>query len=224
MYKYNRNFFEIIDNEEKAYWLGFIAADGNIRKDFLKLRIELNIKDKEHLEKFRSSIKGDMPIREWIREKNRSCYIEINSKKICQDLFKYGITPNKSLTLEILFEKIPFELQHHLIRGYFDGDGSLNMYEKEGYEYWEISFIGTKHFLNYIMNFFNKKHKISTCGNNFRFNFKKGTDIKDILDILFKNYTITLNRKEEKYNKFLALNDYQGVSLLRDNGIVYSDH
>ena len=39
----------------------------------------------------------------------------------------------KSLTLEILFDKIPFELQHHLIRGYFDGDGSLNMYEKEGY-------------------------------------------------------------------------------------------
>lgn len=214
-YEYNKNFFENIDTEEKAYWLGFIAADGNIRKDFHKLRIELNIQDKQHLEKFRSAIQGNMSIKEWKRLKNHSCYIEINSVKMCKDLFQYGITPNKSLSLKIDFEKIPQELQHHLIRGYFDGDGSLNMYEKEGYEYWEINFIGTQHFLTYIMNFFNKKHKISTCGNNFRFNFKKGEDIKDILDILFSNATIFLDRKKEKYDKFMALNDYQGVCLLR---------
>lgn len=46
MYKYNRNFFESINTESQAYWAGFIAADGNVRKDFLKMRIELNIKDK----------------------------------------------------------------------------------------------------------------------------------------------------------------------------------
>ena len=45
MYIYNRDFFEKIDSEEKAYWAGFIAADGNVRKDFHKMRIELNIKD-----------------------------------------------------------------------------------------------------------------------------------------------------------------------------------
>lgn len=215
MYKYNKNFFEIIDTEEKAYWLGFIAADGNIRKDLHKMRIELNVQDKGHLEKFRTAINGNMPIKEWTRQKNRSCYIEVNSVKLCTDLLQYGITPNKSLTLDIFFEKIPIELQHHFIRGYFDGDGSLNMYKKDGYEYWEINFIGTKKFLTYIMNFFNKKHKISTCGNNFRFNFKKGNDIKDILDILYQDATIVLDRKKEKYDKFIALNDYQGVCLLR---------
>ena len=56
MYKYNKKYFEVIDTEEKAYWLGFIAADGNVRKDFLKMRIELNIKDKNHLEKFKKSL------------------------------------------------------------------------------------------------------------------------------------------------------------------------
>ena len=30
----------------------------------------------EHLKKFRSYIEGDMPIREWIRPNNHSCYIE----------------------------------------------------------------------------------------------------------------------------------------------------
>ena len=212
MYTYNKNYFEIIDTEDKAYWLGFIAADGNIRKDLHKMRIELNIRDRCHLEKFRESIQGNMPIKEWVRYKNHSCYIEVNSVKLCKDLLKYGITPNKSLTLKILFEKIPMNLIPHLIRGYFDGDGSLNIYEKDGYEYWEISFIGTKHFLTYIMNFFGKHHQISTCGNNFRFNFKKGEDIKDILDILYNNATIYLDRKFDKYNKFMTLNDYQGTS------------
>ena len=215
MYKYIKNYFENIDTEEKAYWLGFIAADGNIRKDFHKLRIELNIKDIRHLEKFREALFGNMPIKEWVRYKNHSCYIEINSVQMCKDLLKYGITPNKSLSLKIQFDKIPEHLISHLIRGYFDGDGSLNMYEKDGYEHWEISFIGTKHFLNYIMNFFNKRHTISTCGNNFRFNFKKGEDIKDILDTLYKNATVYLDRKKEKYQEFIALNDYQGTSLKR---------
>lgn len=61
MYKYNRNFFESINTESQAYWAGFIAADGNVRKDFLKMRIELNIKDKNHLFKLREDIQGDMP-------------------------------------------------------------------------------------------------------------------------------------------------------------------
>lgn len=180
------------------------------------MRIELNIKDKRHLEKLRKALKGDVPIKEWIRPKNHSCYIEFNSVKICKDLVKYGITPNKSLTLKIDFEKIPIELQHHLIRGYFDGDGSLNMYkDEEGYEHWNINFVGTQHFLNYIMKFFNKNHQLSTCGNNFRFNFCRGQDIEDILNILYKDATVVLDRKKEKYDSFMALNDHQGVRLKR---------
>ena len=30
-YTVNENYFENIDNEEKAYWLGFLYADGYVR-------------------------------------------------------------------------------------------------------------------------------------------------------------------------------------------------
>lgn len=214
MYKYNKQFFNNINTEEKAYWAGFIAADGNIRKDFLKMRIELNIQDYSHLEKFRKSIEGNNPIKESIRPNNHSCYIDVNCKEFCLALNKLGITPKKSLTLKINFDLIPKELRQHFIRGYFDGDGSINNYQRENKNYleWEISFVSSKEFLTQILKELNKKRNFYSCGNNFRMCFKAKEDIKDILKYLYKDATIYMDRKIEKAREFKALNDYQGAT------------
>jgi len=45
-YNLDETFFEKIDNEEKAYWLGFLAGDGAIT-DENRLRLRLAIKDKK---------------------------------------------------------------------------------------------------------------------------------------------------------------------------------
>jgi hypothetical protein len=56
--KFNQNVFDCIDTEEKAYWLGFIFADGYIsshipdKKKTYKFELSLSLKDKSHLEKF----------------------------------------------------------------------------------------------------------------------------------------------------------------------------
>ena len=50
VYSLNENYLEKIDNEEKAYWLGFIYAAGYITEN--KLGISLAKCDKEHLRKF----------------------------------------------------------------------------------------------------------------------------------------------------------------------------
>lgn len=214
MYKYNKKFFNKIDTEEKAYWAGFIAADGNIRKDFLKMRIELNIQDYSHLEKFRKSIEGNNPIKESIRPNNHSCYIDVNCKEFCLALNELGITPKKSLTLHINFELIPKELRSHFIRGYFDGDGSINKYQRENKECleWEISFISSEAFLKQILEEIKKEKKFYSCGNNFRMCFKAKQDIIDIIDYLYNNATIYMDRKIEKAKEFKALNDYQGAT------------
>ena len=130
MYKYNKKFFNNIDTEEKAYWAGFIAADGNVRKDFLKMRIELNIQDHAHLEKFRKNIEGNNPIKESIRPKNHSCYIDINCKELCIALNDLGITPKKSLTLKFNYDLLPNIYLKDFLRGLWDGDGSFSYLEK----------------------------------------------------------------------------------------------
>lgn len=60
MKDYNRHIFDIIDSQEKAYWLGFIIADGYLNVDRRMLRIKLGDKDKNHLEKFIKFLGGNI--------------------------------------------------------------------------------------------------------------------------------------------------------------------
>ena len=51
-YYYNKDYFKIINNEHKAYWLGFLYADGYVepiyRKDKIKaFRLELSLQESD---------------------------------------------------------------------------------------------------------------------------------------------------------------------------------
>src|SRR5690606_21393784 len=135
-YNFNESFFETIDTEEKAYWLGFIAADGNINdrgeNKSKSLHIGLSFKDKNHLLKFMININYShllIEIKERIinLKKRRYVRLNLNSKKMYNDLLDKGITPRKSLTLKPP-KNVPKDLVRHWIRGYFDGDGSVHIY------------------------------------------------------------------------------------------------
>ncbi|MGM9535052.1 MAG: hypothetical protein ACI3VR_07355, partial [Intestinibacter sp.] len=62
--KFNEHIFDVIDTEEKAYWLGFIFADGYIgstplepnKKSVYNFELSLKLEDTSHLEKFKSFI------------------------------------------------------------------------------------------------------------------------------------------------------------------------
>lgn len=220
--KYKEDFFEVINTEEKAYWLGFLYADGynyfhsNAPKGYTALNI--SIKDLEHLKKFgiattynyedsmiyyRTIIDPfgydlNLPIEK--KRKFNICTYRINCKKIREDLVKQGCIQNKSLILEFpTTEQVPVELQHHFIRGYFDGDGYSVKTEKTK----SIGLIGTKNFLTSIDLIFRAeienygKECISKRGNYY--NLKKGGRkiTKKISDWLYKDATIYLERKKK---------------------------
>src|SRR3712207_6518300 len=52
----NHHFFEIIDCEEKAYWLGFFAADGYITEENTLIGLQLQERDREHLMAYRTAL------------------------------------------------------------------------------------------------------------------------------------------------------------------------
>lgn len=132
--RFNENYFENIDSEEKAYWLGFISADGSISlkcKNSGSLQIKLASRDKNHLQKFLNSIEySGLDIKDSItisKSKNKEYFasgISIPSKKICLDLIGCGVTQNKTFTLKSW--NGPENLMRYYWRGFFDGDGCLS--------------------------------------------------------------------------------------------------
>lgn len=124
----NENFFNEINDEKTAYFLGLIYADGNVIKskkwESYSLSFCQSEKDKDIIIKLQNALETNRKITTLIYGTNKYYEISINSKKIFFDLEKYGVTPNKSLVLQFP-TFIPDDLMPHFIRGYFDGDGSI---------------------------------------------------------------------------------------------------
>lgn len=127
-YTLNRKYFTSIDSEDKAYWLGFISADGHVSDD--GVTIGLHKKDEAHLEKFLKDIGSNSSIK---HQKNASI-VSIYSKDLVKDLRGLGFFRNKSETQT--FPKIDSKWYPSFLRGLFDGDGTLS---KDS-----ISFCGTE--------------------------------------------------------------------------------
>lgn len=211
---YNRDYFEDINTEEKAYWLGFIVADGcitekisfNKKTSNKQLQISLAIKDKQHLEKFKAALEYSGDIK--IRKKSsgyanfEGCSIVICSNKLCNDLAKWGVTPRKTFNCKFPYN-IPTNLYKHFIRGYWDGDGHLGLTQQQ------VGCIGNTKFINSIQTvcrrFNNKLTKVklfpvkSTKG---MARYRKGGRLQSSLlaNWLYKDAKVYLDRK---YNLYL---------------------
>jgi len=116
-YKFDSEYFKTIDSNEKAYWLGFIYADGNVYK--YTLGIKLAGCDLSVLEKFKQDISANCPIKP---VKDKDAYvIKINSKELIAQLAVLGVTANKSD--KISWPPIKKEFYPAFILGFYDGDG-----------------------------------------------------------------------------------------------------
>lgn len=200
----NDNFFEKIDTKDKAYILGWIASDGSIQKN--SVVINIHEKDRECLEKIRDHFCGELPIKVYAEysdsgDKTLFVSLTINSKTIVNDVCKHlQITPGKKAEHVKFPDAIPNELKIHFIRGYFDGDGSINspLKSKKRFPVASISSLSVsmkksiKEEINIpcYFNENNQKANLEYCGNNALDFLSK---IYDTNELLF------LKRKKELY-------------------------
>lgn len=92
---YDENYFERIDNNEKAYWLGFLYADGYVSTGY-RWGIELAKIDYNHLQKLVKALSSNIKIRERTRGNNGYCSIFFKNKKMYNDLVRNGVVPKKN--------------------------------------------------------------------------------------------------------------------------------
>ena len=207
----NRNeyIFSTIDTEEKAYWLGFLAADGCISGNYII--ISLQAKDKNHLEKFKAFLNVESAsISTYLKKDTKGiareyCRFSIGCKQMAEDLKKVGCVENKSLILMPPENFIPEEFYLDWIRGYFDGDGGLNYSKKDNR--WQSYMNSTKEVLSWIVKIlnlntkpFNQQH-YGKLDNVWRIHFNGRYNVYNALNKIYRNNnaTVYLDRKYEKY-------------------------
>lgn len=214
-YHFDQHVFDEIDTEHKAYWLGFLYADGYAEKK--GLRIGLHRKDLEQLYKFRKFMKSDHKI--YFRP-NR-CDIGIWSELLSKKMWKIGIVPRRR-KFYLTKQAIPLNLRRHFIRGYIDGDGCLAKDER-------IIILGQYDILSWIMDIFHNKLDI----NKTKFRKRRGTyeisfggreQAWRIIGYLYIDATIFMERKFNKIRNWKFPNrrpkssKYVGVSLFKRTG------
>ena len=204
----NESFFEKWSNE-MSYILGYIFADGNInwneKKSYRALTITAAEKDKNHLETVRNKLNSTKPL---FYSKNTNSYrLIVNSKKLCLDLMKIGITPRKSLTAD--FPKIPNKFLKDFIRGVIDGDGCIRYVERERSPYFEIQIAtGSKKFAKSLTEIISKTIGVETIPrkmkgtNTFIIQYTCKRALK-LAKWVYEDSNIFLKRKFKAYEKAL---------------------
>ena len=206
-YNFDQTFFKTIDTQEKAYWLGFIAADGNVYG--YNLHIGIKASDGKHLEKFKKDIKAENPVKyvEYI-SKGKKLYlarIDLYGLETINCLFNLGIIENKTTKLHwSITEHIPSELVPHFLRGYFDGDGSW-----AGTKRVRFSMPSASSFFLLGM----QKYLAKMCNLNITKIYKRGKlgildyagkkQLKRIAEFLYKDANVFLERKKDKIYSFI---------------------
>ena len=208
--KFDNTVFDVIDTEEKAYWLGFLYADGYISTDRASIELSLMGSDSGHLEKFRNFLQYKTSIKMGIAtckgKQFSRCRLNLVNEHFHNRLITLGCMPKKSLQLSFPDTSIfaNEDLVFPFIRGYFDGDGCVTHTANNELE---MIIVGTKEMMNGIKlwcpNIFgwamhkDKRHPdsntytlVCTCHKATTFGH-----------LLYDNATIYLQRKYDKFNE-----------------------
>lgn len=212
----DENFFEKIDTEEKAYYLGLMYADGCNREACNVVSISLGKKDEDILIAFSKAILvGNIFLKEYSRGLNQQNRVMLNlvNKKVSQDLAKHGCGTRKTFILQ--FPNISENLHHHFIRGYFDGDGMLTLNARKSKSYKEAAFsiVSTKEMLETIgkkisdlgVHFGISKRFKNRNNNNYTLRVSGNQQIKKVAEYLYKDSSVFLKRKHTNYLELVSI-------------------
>lgn len=221
-YEINEDTFNAIDTEEKAYFLGFLFADGYINEKSKVVVLQLAEKDKEILEKLNKVIKSNRPLQYISMECNRKKGIKvqdafrlnINCRKIYDNIVNYGCLPRKTFTLKFpTNDVIPYYLIRHFVRGYFDGDGSLVGYfpsRGNGKHFQcDVKIVSTLEFINQLSVLTSDELSISTNvtkrfkdgKNNYNYQLSGNLNVIKFLEWIYKDANIYLDRKFQTFKR-----------------------
>jgi intein-encoded DNA endonuclease-like protein len=203
-YTLNKDYFKVINTQKKAYILGLLYADGYNQETKNQIRLTLQRQDRNILDKINIELNHNKPL---ILLRDKYLDLSINSKEISRDLSNLGCTQKKSFTIEFPYTKIPKNLYKDFIRGYFDGDGCISINQ---YNDIQINITGNLKFIIEIQLIFESilnvnRTKLQKRNSSYSLFYHGKNVCFKILDYLYRDNPISLERKEKLYKKIVSL-------------------
>jgi hypothetical protein len=196
----NTEYFKSLDNKNKAYFYGWLFADGHLEKSHRRLIIDVDVKDAEIIKRFVKEIEIS-PNKVFYRRRYkgkklcRSLVLIVKNKLFTLNLYKVGFPTGKK-SGKIRFPSSIAEkkgLAWAFLLGYFDGDGSHGRTYPNDLKKSERKFLrpyiksNSIEFLKDVKSIFNIPNKISK---------EKELNLgSDLYKRLLKNYKYSLERK-----------------------------
>ena len=202
---FDDTFFDLIDTEEKAYWLGFFLADASVSNNGNRITIGLSIRDYDHLHRLKKSLNMTYPIKEFISSNGyKSCMIGFSSENMKEKLMSYNVIPNKKENGKHPFLSLNSNLIKHYIRGFFDGDGCVSetIRKENGNKRYAIEIASCKEMLTFIKKFLADNNiKMSDIREHmsiYAIRTSNNIEIIKFFNLIYKDANIYLPRKYER--------------------------
>lgn len=200
----NERYFEKINTEDKAYWLGFVLADGNVHGN--RLTIGLAEVDVQHLRKFLLAVGSSSSVifsRSSGYTDRMQTRVRVNSRHMMSDLLALGVTPRKSATACAPLDRIPEPLHKHFWRGVVDGDGHVSKPTPESQSP-TVNLVGPRvlceQFKAWVQTLGPTQNKVCRkrdCKDLWVVSFSRRELSHRILQELYEGCSVALDRKEE---------------------------
>lgn len=180
-------------SEEGMYWLGFCVADGHVRKS--ELQIQLAKKDRAALVALRAALQTKRPIYDyWNRKFPKSC-LYVTSSWLTRAVRQFS--PGA-------LRETPRSLKRHLIRGLFDGDGSVSCGEYVYGKRYKVTFLGTRSLLEEIRSIVSSQAGCSSGSlaeleGIWEWSLSGAVNLCRFFDWLYKDATIFMQRKRSAF-------------------------
>lgn len=215
-YHLDEHYFDNLDTPNKCYIFGLLLSDGSNNPDKQTVSISLQEGDFEILEKVRLEIQSEKPL-EYLDYSNKHDFgynyqnqyrLLLFSSRICDALISHGLVKNKSLILNFP-EDIPDCYISHMVRGMWDGDGTLGIYGNNI----DLSLTSTEMFCTGLQKYLRDNLSIETriydasCHNGVTsvISITRNKDKLIFLDWMYHDANLYLERK---YKKYLDIKNY----------------